>query len=880
MGPRGALRLKVDRSESETGPTRSRAKRVRPAPYARNQSPETNEDGSLLGRVKDIVGWLLPSWFTREPECGQKAVEEQDVQDQDMQDQNVQDYVQEHVREHKDGRVQEYRDGRVQEYRDGRMQEYNNNHVEMDTVSELATEETGAIFRRLTMERESRMRLDTYADLAQYFRQKGDMLLTSEEYEHLALVIQRQAIGQVRSRRDFQTPSTVRRSPRLKTKISIESVPTMEEVEMTLIKETPLRKAKVFSARFEDDGAWMTEKPSVPATPRISENRHRLIEEARNRVYEQIRQSRQLVEGPVETSSLGTLVEKPTFSFTIPVTAPSVSAPAVEEVKHKLIFDFGTIDKPKLDFDKPELDFDKPKLDFDKPKLDFDKPKLEFDKPKLDFTTPKLDVNKTQLDDDKTKPAFTFAIPPPTPETAKPLISFETPKAEPPPQTGTKPSLSTIPEESSSLSDKAKSGFSFGSGNGTSLGTTGFGGSKLEKPTENVAAKTLPFNFGALKPAGTTETPSFSFGAAATVPTTKPTPFAFGTGNPTPAFGADNSAPAFGTSSSTPAFGISSSTPAFGISGSPTAFGVPSSTPAVGNSSSTPSFDMPSSTSAFGLPSSTTALGVPFTAGSSKPVEGAPFSFGATSTASNTNTKSPSGFSFGTKPSEDKPAFSFGSTSKSSGEVKPAGFQFGTTPPKSGIAVAGESAPNSFFNLATPTKPTEKTQFGFSFGAGSTTTDQTMSNQTAFGAGTTMANQTMPSQTAFGAEKTVTSQMTFGAAPAQSSFGATAAVGQTSSFGNVSTTAGQAPSTTGQSSSFGMPSTAGPTSFSFGTPAQSTQQPGFGAPANPVDFNFGAAPPPDFTFGSGAPPAFSAGTVQQQSGGPRKFSVPASRRRK
>jgi hypothetical protein len=49
------------------------------------------------------------------------------------------------------------------------------------------------------------------------------------------------------------------------------------------------------------------------------------------------------------------------------------------------------------------------------------------------------------------------------------------------------------------------------------------------------------------------------------------------------------------------------------------------------------------------------------------------------------------------------------------------------------------------------------------------------------------------------------------------------------------------------------------------------------ATTNTMDFNFGTTPSDSFTF---QPANFNAGTAQAQNSGPRKFSVPATRRRK
>lgn len=284
--------------DGDTGPIRSRARRVRVVPYSRDVPIEGGREvGSLLSKVKDIVGWLLPSWFSPK-----KRRLSQDIPPRERE-------------EEEEEREQE----QEQEQDIGHNQE-------QPMEEELTIEDSRAIFRRLTMERESRMRLATFADLATYFRQQGDALLTKEEYESLALVIQRMAVQEgTRTRRAFAVPGSVRRSPRFARQLMATPRTVERAVEAGLSREVteaepssreiipsarktiesmpsfsrevaaPTRRARVFSARFDDlEEVRPAERMnSIPNTPRIAENRLKLIEEARLRVAEQIRLSQQ-----------------------------------------------------------------------------------------------------------------------------------------------------------------------------------------------------------------------------------------------------------------------------------------------------------------------------------------------------------------------------------------------------------------------------------------------------------------------------------------------------------------------------------------------------------------------------------------------------------
>lgn len=360
-----------------TGPIRSKTPKLKRLPYSRatgisygnsgsqnaedersvatvKQDAPTGAEEGLLGRVKNIVSWLIPGWLY----SPQKASPPLHNFDKGAASSHA---------DEGDGRGERWPrpsllGGRQQASQSHQMipstppNLRDNDHDGVEgasrTDSMVMTMETTPLSDDLLGELLADVRADrtlVYSRLAQYFRLRrvGGSLLTREEFEKLAMLIQRQALPKrppLSSRR--RAPSaTPRRSPRrtpsthddaaMEVEVSVAAPvpleePKEEEEELEKSRSggmvggqlpagafarhslrPALRKSRVFSARFDDaDEAELmafteqrrqqqqqqqssSQLSIASGFSTVSEARRRLVEEARQRVAEQIRLAQQ-----------------------------------------------------------------------------------------------------------------------------------------------------------------------------------------------------------------------------------------------------------------------------------------------------------------------------------------------------------------------------------------------------------------------------------------------------------------------------------------------------------------------------------------------------------------------------------------------------------
>jgi hypothetical protein len=694
----------------ETGPVRSHAQRFHAPPYARSANAQVTrgEEGALLKAVKGVVNWLMPTWFSKS-----SPKEEQ------VDEMTPFDFGNDELRHNSMTSM----DTDMMET--SRMEEMSEMELEQQMSKDAAS-----ILKRLTTERESKLRKATFRDLANFFRAKGEVLLTVDEYEQVANIIQRQQ--NKASRRIYETPSmtiqTPRRSPRRTpahsaSKVSIDAPMTVEreieaeEEEPAIKLNLPIRKSRVFSARYDDMPVDV--RPISIANVNPAANRLRMIEETRRRVADQTRiaqqQSTEVVKEKIVQAAIvePAIVEKPSFSFTIPIPTP-ISAPLTvpkfaEEIKPKLVFDFGNVteEAPKRSTEIGLFDFSKP-AEEKRPAFTFSPPKVEEEKKSaFNFQLPKADINP---EEEKKRPAFNFSMPATEeskPEqSGKPTFSFEiTTKTE-----ESKPmafSFGALKSPESELKPLTSGSFPFSAPKQEeselrplTSGSLSFGAPKQEE------SKPAAFTFGATK-SEESKPLSFAFGAPKQEES-KPTAFSFGVSKLTESK-PETTKPAalsFGASK------VEESKPTLGFGASATALAAsPFPLGGVPVTETKPAFS-------FGMTMEKPTEQSPFTLGSkmeeSKPA--APFNFGFGQPESK-----PAAFGFGASKPEEKSPFSFGTAPQNKNSsfegmneapTKRSAFSFDANAGR----LANETAPAMFDSMATPSKP-EPPKFGFGFGA-------------------------------------------------------------------------------------------------------------------------------------------------------------------
>lgn len=313
-------------SSRSTGPIRPRlVKPSHPLPYARDvaataeqgEPQQQHEEEGLLARVKSIVSWLVPGWLGSPQKCrpATTARHHSELAHADAASQTM--------------LLDKERPGV------GAMA--------MVEDRPLAEE----LLQRITSGKGSRAYL--YEELAQFFKLKESLNvhLSQEEYERLAYVIQRQEMP--RPRPPLATPlpkshstmmssmasastvsrrRTARRSPRRTPSLSSVCEPQPMTDEKLAVRPPGFarpaavpRKARVYSARFdESDDLVVTagvsgerkerEDDRMGLTKPVSESRKRLVEEARQRVAEQIRLA-QLPPKPEDAAEVSIRVLEP-----------------------------------------------------------------------------------------------------------------------------------------------------------------------------------------------------------------------------------------------------------------------------------------------------------------------------------------------------------------------------------------------------------------------------------------------------------------------------------------------------------------------------------------------------------------------------------------
>lgn len=294
-------------SSRNTGPVRTRlAKLSPPLPYARDSSAaavgfgersEAREEG-LLARVKSIVSWLVPGWLSSP----------QKQRPQTVAPMRPESPLYPHI-----GDQRMFLD-------DENMP----TDTIMDQTGQVVTAEV--LLERILSGKSPRAVL--YEELAQFFELKQglNVCLTQDEYEKLSYVIQRQEaprprpppvtpLPQMRPSSSIASLSsatrgrTVRHSPRRAPSLASAADQYDMPDELSAIPPAPVfarpppkpRKAIVYSARFDDDEEFSVTLPGPVDRERrdnvastklvVSENRKKLVEEARLRVAEQIRQA-------------------------------------------------------------------------------------------------------------------------------------------------------------------------------------------------------------------------------------------------------------------------------------------------------------------------------------------------------------------------------------------------------------------------------------------------------------------------------------------------------------------------------------------------------------------------------------------------------------
>lgn len=328
-------------SPESAGPVRSRTRRItrrlpNHTPYARAPTaPELGDidgeqetdGGSIVSGIRKIFGWLLPDWFSSDEmatEIPAKNVTFSTTFQSISYDSDA----------HSTG-------GSGAAFKASEPQVTNETSVVYGPGSKFV-EDPDAILHQLEKQNVLYLRRKTYSELARYFHSKNGPL-GEDEYRRISLLIEQQGAPatQFATPAPLSTPrhgfNSMKRSlmstpaPSAPIHAITHVIPTIASVAPSEVEfVAPLRpvqkKPRVFSARFDEDnegpsrniaagsinnpftGQLAPATPCIKSTPIVatpmSENRKRLIEEARSRISEQIKLSQSIIKEEVEISKV------------------------------------------------------------------------------------------------------------------------------------------------------------------------------------------------------------------------------------------------------------------------------------------------------------------------------------------------------------------------------------------------------------------------------------------------------------------------------------------------------------------------------------------------------------------------------------------------